>query len=444
MASPLAAPLYGPQVAGKTALRPEDLTRLALAQQLLKSGTDASPVESPWQGAARLGQALAGGYMNYRLGQEQKTREGETAATMAQALRATKGSWTDPDTGQAMPIPNAQGGLEGAMAVLAGNPETAGQAAQLGFSQIGKQQELANALLKDKGLVQGPGGVYQNAPGYAEAVAGAAGQKKGAEEKAALPYAMLKDVGGSHVLGPGAQQHVNPIGAALANQALGVPDGQAGPIKSGVIATNTTPPPSTSVTVHAGQSLADSASKDVIESLRKGAETAKNSVTSINTTGVLRDLLNKGVITGTGAEAETAVRGALNKLGITNDPKVPATQALVGAVGQLVMSKVKNLGSGAGITEKDVKFTERVVGGDITADERAIRMLLDINERADRHILESHGKAVKHALSGPGPLRDPIIQHMLKGFDVQLPQSYTVPGVTPQSGAGGWSIRQID
>lgn len=147
-------PLFGPQVASKTALSPQDLVRLQLAQQLLKSGTDTSPVESPWQGAARLGQALAGGYMNYRLGEDQKTREGETAATMAQALRATKSSWTDPDSGQAMPIPNAQGGMEGAMAVLAGNPSTAGQAAQMGFAQLSEQQKLANALKEYEGKAQ--------------------------------------------------------------------------------------------------------------------------------------------------------------------------------------------------------------------------------------------------------------------------------------------------
>jgi hypothetical protein len=438
----LQSALFGGQA---SSLKANDLLRMRLAQQLLAGGTDTSPIQHPLQGVARLGQALAGGYIANNLDTEQRTREARTASTMAQALRATQSGWKNPDTGETMPIPNAQGGMQGAIGVLSGNPDTAALAAQLGFGQIEGQQKLQNEMLKDKGLVQGPSG-WQNAPGYAESVAGAAGLKTGAEEKAKIGPNIITALAKPADLAPGAQRQVPELGAAIANQYLGGQPGQSGPVQPGMTMQNTTPPPSTRVEVHAGQSLADSASKDVIERLGKGADGAKLAIQSMNTTGVLKDLLNKGIVTGTGAELETTLRAALDKAGIINDPKVPATQAFVGAVGQLVMSKVKNLGSGAGITEKDVKFTERVVGGDIAVDERAIRTLLDINERADKYILEGHNKSVDHALSGPGPLQNPIIQHMLKGYRMEVPKGYSVPGVTPPPTAlkGEFSIRPLD
>ena len=169
------APLYGPQVVSKTALSPQDLVRLQLAQQLLKSGTDTSPVESPWQGVARLGQALAGGYLNYRLGEDQKQRQGETTNAMANALRAGSATWTNPmggteeappgagplpgapiAPGQSVPIPGAVGGMQGIIASLAGSnsPEAQAKGADLAFTQMTEQQKLANALKQDEGQWQ--------------------------------------------------------------------------------------------------------------------------------------------------------------------------------------------------------------------------------------------------------------------------------------------------
>ncbi|MEB3045333.1 hypothetical protein [Rhizobium mulingense] len=51
--------IYG----GDTGKTQEDLSdqRKRLAYAMLQQGTDTSPIQSPWQGAARLAQALMGG-----------------------------------------------------------------------------------------------------------------------------------------------------------------------------------------------------------------------------------------------------------------------------------------------------------------------------------------------------------------------------------------------
>ncbi|MBX4950235.1 hypothetical protein HJA95_11760 [Rhizobium binae] len=58
-----------------------DDQRKRLAYAMLQQGMDASPVQSTWQGAARLAQALMGGLASRQADQEQKA-----AATQAPAV----------------------------------------------------------------------------------------------------------------------------------------------------------------------------------------------------------------------------------------------------------------------------------------------------------------------------------------------------------------------
>lgn len=51
---------------------PESVARRRkIAQELMTSGMDVSPVQSPWQAAGRIGQALVGGYSNYQADQQE-------------------------------------------------------------------------------------------------------------------------------------------------------------------------------------------------------------------------------------------------------------------------------------------------------------------------------------------------------------------------------------
>lgn len=79
---------------------PDELNdRKKLAQVLLTSGMDASPIKSPWQGAARLAQALVGGTT---LANVQTESDNERAKAMADLLKAVNGQATTtslPDAG---------------------------------------------------------------------------------------------------------------------------------------------------------------------------------------------------------------------------------------------------------------------------------------------------------------------------------------------------------
>ncbi|MBY3595910.1 hypothetical protein J2J97_05520 [Rhizobium bangladeshense] len=77
---------------GKTQSDVKDQRR-RLAYAMLQQGMDASPVQSPWQGAARLAQALMGGLAIRQADHEQKAATTEapavpTGAPLAQSVKS--------------------------------------------------------------------------------------------------------------------------------------------------------------------------------------------------------------------------------------------------------------------------------------------------------------------------------------------------------------------
>lgn len=76
----MASPLYGPQP------NRQALMRERLAQALLGQGVDASPIQHPMQGLARLAQAYFGSQMLRRGEEEEKKREGDYTSGLNAAL----------------------------------------------------------------------------------------------------------------------------------------------------------------------------------------------------------------------------------------------------------------------------------------------------------------------------------------------------------------------
>jgi len=73
-------------------------TRRSFAERLSAQGADTSPVSSPWQGAARLAQALAGAYGTYKADTEEKQATEDRSTKLASTIAKMK---TDPEGGLA-------------------------------------------------------------------------------------------------------------------------------------------------------------------------------------------------------------------------------------------------------------------------------------------------------------------------------------------------------
>ena len=105
MANLFGAPMQNPVLA-QQAQDPRQL----LAQSLIAGGANARPVNTPIEGIARLGSALAGALIARNVGQEYKQRGENYNQTLAQALQASQ-PWKAPDNIMSAPPDTLQQGL---------------------------------------------------------------------------------------------------------------------------------------------------------------------------------------------------------------------------------------------------------------------------------------------------------------------------------------------
>jgi hypothetical protein len=162
------------------------------------------------------------------------------------------------------------------------------------------------------------------------------------------------------------------------------------PAQSRVVAQNPNPDPSTGagrMQVEIGQNVAKT-----VESMRDGASTAAN---SLRTLQVAEELLNKGVITGTGANFRLGFARALATAGLTSNDDVANTEAFVATMGRVTLDLVKQLGAGSGISNADREYAQNIAGGSIIVTEKGIRRLIDINKRAATEMITRYNRQIE-------------------------------------------------
>lgn len=171
--------------------------RFAYANALIQSGSETTPVQSPWQGIARLGSGLAGGWLAHDAMKEWDTREKDYAKAMADALKAGSGT---PAVTQTSEDQSAYGGPgpetktitpavaadpQRMLAILGANRDAAPMATNFQLQTLAAQQAAAQQLANYKAMI--PLKVEeQTALGPVEARN--AGLKTGATAAAELPY----------------------------------------------------------------------------------------------------------------------------------------------------------------------------------------------------------------------------------------------------------------
>ncbi len=134
---------------------------------------------------------------------------------------------------------------------------------------------------------------------------------------------------------------------------------------------------------------------------RKDVEGA---VKALNNIKEAEQLVNSGIITGTGAEYLTNFGNfASSRLGIdTGRGAVANTQAYAATMGNQVGQIIKQFGSGTGLSDADREYAEKIVGGKITLNEQAIRKLLAINKRAHENVIRNFNKKAEQVMKKKG------------------------------------------
>jgi hypothetical protein len=119
-------------------------------------------------------------------------------------------------------------------------------------------------------------------------------------------------------------------------------------------------------------------------------------------------LLDKGAITGLGAEYKLNLARALNVAGANNNEIIKNTEQLVANRGQIVLDSIKasGLGAGQGFTDKDRQFLEKVKGGTIELNSKTLRELARIEKSVAQSAIDAWNKRLpnipKEAIQGTG------------------------------------------
>jgi hypothetical protein len=131
--------------------------------------------------------------------------------------------------------------------------------------------------------------------------------------------------------------------------------------------------------------------------LRPAAVSAANDINAIHS---VRQILDAGAFTGTGAEAKTMLGKLGEQFGIPSDEAVN-TQVLGAVLAKRVLAAAGGT-LGTGFSNADRDFVERASGGQISMDEAAMRKLADIGERDARLRIAQHDQEVGRLKKLPG------------------------------------------
>jgi hypothetical protein len=133
---------------------------------------------------------------------------------------------------------------------------------------------------------------------------------------------------------------------------------------------------------------------DILKTSKAGAEDAAQ-ILATNMVG--KTLLDKGMLTGVGANFFTTLNQGLSQAGIDFGYADAAqnSQAYGALMAANTAKIIKQFGAGTGLSDADREYALKAAAGDIKMDEKAIRKILTINNRAAQNAITKHNKMVK-------------------------------------------------
>ena len=160
-----------------------------------------------------------------------------------------------------------------------------------------------------------------------------------------------------------------------------------------------------------------------IKEQREGAMAAAQALPSFQQANAA---IKSGAILGAGADKRLDVAKALSLFGYKDQGDAAAnTEVFRSAVAPVVLSTVKSLGAGSGISNADRDFAEKAAGGNINLEPQAITRLLDIGERAANAKISAYNAT----LDGTYPASDPKNGQVRQLFQLRMPD----PGTAAQA-----------
>lgn len=123
-------------------------------------------------------------------------------------------------------------------------------------------------------------------------------------------------------------------------------------------------------------------------------DAAKAAPEVVRNAQMIRAALDKGAITGTGAETRLSVQKALETAGVVGKGKAASTEELMAGLGKLTLAGIKTsgLGAGNGFTNADREFLSSAISGQISGTKENLKRVADLSERV---AIATHQKGQK-------------------------------------------------
>jgi len=170
-----------------------------------------------------------------------------------------------------------------------------------------------------------------------------------------------------------------------------------------------------------------------VPTLKEGLEKGKASSEEIKVYHAAKDVLNQpgGIIAGAGGDQLLAMAKIAGKyLGIpAAEQAATRTEAFRAIMSGGVLTTVKQLGAGSGITNADVKFASDMVGKNITLDENSIRRIIGLAEKVARRKIADHNTLVDRVVAA-----NPMLADRASIWRVEPPPLRITVSKTPQVG----------
>jgi hypothetical protein len=143
----------------------------------------------------------------------------------------------------------------------------------------------------------------------------------------------------------------------------------------------------------AEQALSKSLGGEVAKNLVERRTAAQDARTSLESSQQARELLNKGIVSGAGANWIIGFNKVLQQAGFNVSEDATAnTEAFAATRAQEVGRIIKLFGAGTGLSDADREFATKAAAGQITLNEASIRRILDINDKAARNVIENFNR----------------------------------------------------
>ena len=337
-------------------------------------------------------------------------------------------------TDQAGPVRSARpADVNGAyqFASMSNTPELQQVGMQGALEQAQKQSQLAQALQQRKSMAdlwQATGGNAQSFmqaggdPAFAKQMAEA--PNLGAEKLVPVNGQMMGELTGKKVGDIVPKQFDQP--SAVTEYEYAKKQGYAGNLQQFIIDQKRAGAANMSVSVAGPENKFN---QDVGAGLAKDAlaavDAAKAAPELVSNARSIKAAIDKGAITGTGANARLALQKAMETAGMVGPGRAASTQELMSGLSKLTLGGIKSsgLGGGNGFTDKDREFLNSAIGGQITDTPENLRRVADLSERV---AMATHAKG-SQVLSRWS--QNPALKNVSQDMTIDpLPQLQSAPG----------------